>query len=98
MQIVNKIPSSAASFFQEYNFNDLDPDLHRGLVMERILAYGNREEIRWIFDRYGRQAVEEWLQEEGCFKLPRLRYRMFCVILELQPVEHPRVKNRIWPH
>ena len=92
------IPPSSAQFFQEYHFNDLDPDMHADLVMERLLAFGSRPEIRWVFDRYGKQAVIAWLQEKGSYKLPRPRYKMFCVILGLTPILHPRVQKRIWPY
>jgi hypothetical protein len=39
-----------------------------------------------------------WLQEEGCFKLPRRCYNFFCVVLRLEPVIHPCVRKRIWPY
>lgn len=98
MPTKSEIPSSTASFFQEYAFDDLDAQRHQRLVMERILAFGNRQEIRWVFANYGRPAVEEWLQEDGCYMLPKYRYRLFCTILDLPRVEHPRARKRIWPH
>ena len=98
MPTKSEIPSSTAPFFQEYRFDDLNAERHQRLVMERILAYGNRPEIRWVFKRYGRPAIEQWLQEDGCYMLPKYRYNFYCVILGLQPVEHPRAKKRIWPH
>ena len=94
----DRIPPSSALFFQEYRFEDLDSTQHQRLIMERLLAYGNRAEVRWVFQRYGEGAVKSWLQAEGRFKLPRLRYRLFCAILDLSPIEHERVKKRIWPH
>lgn len=96
--LVSGIPHSAAPFFQEYQFESLDPESHRGLIIERILTYGNRRETCWLFNRYGKPVIAAWLQEEGSFKLPIRRYLLFCVLLDLGPVVHPRVKRRIWPY
>ena len=52
-----EIPISAAPFFQEYVFSDLDADKHAGLVLERLLAYGDRQEVRWLFDTYGGSRI-----------------------------------------
>ena len=92
------IPRSAAPFFQEYSFESLDPEKHQALVDERILAFGNRQETRWLFSRYGKSAIRKWLQEDGCFKLSHRRYNFFCIVLDLEPILHPRIKRRIWPH
>lgn len=47
------IPRSLAASFQEYDLECLDPGQHRELVTERVLAYGNRDELRWLFGLYG---------------------------------------------
>lgn len=57
-----QIPASARPFFQEYKTEMLDIDQHSALIIERILAYGNRAEVRWLLDTYGREQVIEWVR------------------------------------
>ncbi len=92
-----QIPKSTAPFFQEYTFEKLDPVQHQDLVIERLLAYGNREEIRWLYHTYGRGQLRAWVSEMGARRLPRLRYNLWCVIFKLQP-DQEILKKRIWPY
>ena len=92
-----QISPNTASFFQEYSFAKLDPVTHRDLIIERLLAYGNREEIRWLYQTYGRDQVSAWVSENGARLLPRLRYNLWCVLFRLQPDEKA-IQQPIWPH
>jgi hypothetical protein len=79
------IPISAKPFFQEYTFSKLDPREHASLVIERILACGNRVEVRWVFDFYGVGQLRKWVSEDGLRLLPKRRYHLWCVVLDLTP-------------
>ena len=92
-------PDSLRPFFQEYKFEDLHPAQHGELVIERTLAYGNRVEIRWLFDTYGAAQITAWLARFGAQRLPWRRYNLWCVLLELPPAQRLRPEaNRIWPY
>ena len=56
-RFMQSIPETTGPFFQEYNFEDLDPEGDRDLVIERLLAYGNREEVSRAFFRYGEERI-----------------------------------------
>ncbi len=60
-----QISISIAPFFQEYNFSTLDVRLHAELIIERILAYGNRAEVRWLIQTYGRAEICQWMEQQG---------------------------------
>jgi len=92
-----QIPPSTKPFFQEYRFDQLDPVEHRELVIERLLAYGNREEIHWLYQTYGRDQLAQWVSKYGVRRLPRLRYNLWCVLFKLQP-DTKTLAKRIWPH
>jgi hypothetical protein len=93
------IPRSLAPCFQEYDLERLDPAQHADLLIERVLAYGDRRELRWLFRRYGRARVTEWLRQVGARRLPWRRYNLWCVLLRLPPARHPRIEERrIWPY
>jgi len=79
------IPESALLFFQEYDPGHLDPERDGDLVIERTLAYGNREEVRWLLAQYGLPRVQDWLSESGLRRLPRRRYRLWSNLHTKQP-------------
>jgi hypothetical protein len=90
------IPQSLAPFFQEYRLSDLDPERAAPTIIERTLAYGNRDEVRWLLGYYGRVRVQHWLSEVGAWRLPRRRYRLWCVLLNV--AETLRKPAPIWPY
>jgi hypothetical protein len=90
------IPASAAPFFQEYIFSTLRADLHADLVIERLLAYGDRSEVRWLFQTYGKARLRAWVQRDGLRLLPGRRYRLWCLLLDLEPGK-ARIRTA-WKH
>lgn len=98
-QTAEGIPYSLAPCFQEYNLDELSLTAHSDLVIERVLARGNRQELRWLFGRYGRAQIEAWVRQFGLRRLPRRRYNLWCVLLELPRAVPSRSKeSRIWQH
>jgi hypothetical protein len=77
----------------------LDPEADAELVIERTLAYGDRRELRWLFARYGEPRVRDWVRRMGWRRLPRRRFNLWCVLLEIDaPERPPRWEQRLWPH
>jgi hypothetical protein len=93
---VQSIPKTALPFFQEYDFEHLDPERDGDLIIERLLAYGNRDEVRWLLRHYGRARVQRWLSEAGPQRLPRCRYRLWCVLLDVAKSRSEPAP--IWPY
>ncbi len=89
------IPTSTRPFFQEYDFSQLDVQEHAVLIIERILAYGNRAEVRWLLHTYGRAEVSGWVADRGIYRLPFRRYNLWCFVFELKLKEK---KRSAWPH
>lgn len=93
------IPVSLRPFFQEYDLENLNPDEHWELVVERTLAYGDRRELCWLFRRYGRARLADWVRRMGWRRLPKRRFNLWCVLLDVQdPQRSPDWERRIWPH
>jgi hypothetical protein len=93
--ITKQIPASARPFFQEYNPDLLDIDQHGPLIIERILAYGNRDEVRWLLKIYGRDLVRDWVIRSGMNRLSWRRYHLWCFVFYLSEKNKPA---RIWQH
>ena len=91
--VSKRIPSSALPFFQEYDANFLDIDQHASLIIERILAYGNRAEVGWLLETYGRDRIGGWVIQSGMSRLPWRRYHLWCFVFDLPEKNKP---VRIW--
>lgn len=93
-----EIPRSTYPFFQEYNPDDLSLEKDGDLITERILAPGDRKEIRWLFRRYGKKRIKRWVKMSGERKLSRRHYNLFCVLFDLRPISRRVEESRIWPY
>jgi len=77
------IPASLAPFFQEYNLARLDLQRSASTIIERVLQYGSRLEIRWLFGVYPRQQVADWVQRWGKYALPEPHLTFWRLVLDL---------------
>lgn len=94
-----EIPETLAPFFQEYIFANLDAQRDAALVMERTLAFGNRDESRWLFACYGRERVADWVRRKGWGFLPKRRFNYWCLMLDvIDPQKRRGWQDRVWPH
>lgn len=89
------IPVALKSHFQEYVFEDLDPEKDAFLVIERTLAWGEASELRWLFARYGTQRLAEWVRQAGWRFLPSRRFKYWQAFFELRDAVK---RERVWPH
>ncbi len=48
-QAAGRLPDTAGWLFPEYDVESIDLDLHRGVIIERLLDRGTWEQIRWLF-------------------------------------------------
>jgi len=93
------IPVSLKPFFQEYDFGKLDAERHQDLVIERTLNYGDRREVRWLYQQYGRNAIANWVHAYGSRLLSRRRFSYWRAVLDISDFKRPaNWDNRIWPH
>jgi len=80
---MQSIPLSLAPFFQEYDIATLNPQKDSHTIIERVLQYGNRKEIRWLFDIYPEGKLKEWVQSWSKDKLPELHRTFWRIVLEV---------------
>ncbi len=96
--VVDGIPRTLAQFFQEYTFEDLDAERDAELVIERTLAWGNRDELRWLFARYGRARVTDWVRRMGTRRLPRRQLPFWQLVLEIADSQLVSSPRGIWQY
>lgn len=97
-RLPNGLPQSTVSFFQEYDPATLDLDRDWMLVVERVLRYGNRTELRWLFDRYGQSRIADWTRQMGTARLPRRHLWFWWAVLDLEGPVPSRRRGGVWPH
>ena len=64
------IPLSLRPFFQDYTLEEVDPAADAFTVIERTLAWGNHQELAWLFRRYRREQVVDAAREAGWWRIP----------------------------
>lgn len=56
------LPASARKYFWDVNFDELDASKHARYVIERLLEYGDFPELRWMFQNFRQEKIEEALK------------------------------------
>lgn len=80
---MNSIPQTLTPFFQEYNFDQLSPEQDSHTIIERVLQYGNRTELRWLFSVYSKEQITDWIRQFGKEKLPQPHRIFWQMVLEI---------------
>jgi hypothetical protein len=93
---MQSIPETVQPFFKEDEFERLDLERDGDLIIERLLAFGNRDEVRWLLWYYEHENIRRWLSESGIRRLPRRRYKLWCVLLK--GTESQRESHPVWPY
>lgn len=89
------IPLSLRPAFQEYRLEELDPDQHAFTIIKRTMAHGDRDELRWLFGRYGAGSLRAWVTDTGRRTLPRRRLIFWFAYFDLGPLPQ---RPGAWPH
>jgi ABC-type uncharacterized transport system ATPase subunit len=77
------IPLTLAPFFQEYDIAKLNPQRDSHTIIERVLQFGNRTELRWLFMVYSREQIAAWVTRFGKDKLPQPHRAFWQIVLEV---------------
>jgi hypothetical protein len=78
-----RIPDSLLPFFQEYDPAQFELERSAGTIIERVLQFGNRSEIRWLFSTYSHQRVADWVNQWGSYALPEPHLTFWRLVLDL---------------
>jgi hypothetical protein len=81
---MQSIPLTLAPFFQEYDIAKLNLQTDSHTIIERILQFGNRAELHWLFNTYQQEQITEWVIRFGKDKLPQPHRTFWQIILEIK--------------
>jgi hypothetical protein len=78
------IPLTLAPFFQEYDLAKMNPQTDSHTIIERVLQFGNRAEVRWMFTTYSQGQITEWVRKFGNEKLPQPHRAFWKIVLDVE--------------
>ncbi|KXK15833.1 MAG: hypothetical protein UZ14_CFX002000270 [Chloroflexi bacterium OLB14] len=81
---MSAIPISLKPFFQEYDINKLSAEKDAHTIIERVLQFGNRQEIKWLFSTYASKSIIEWINQFGEDKLPQPHLNFWQIVLDIK--------------
>lgn len=84
-----QIPETMAPLFPEYDFTTLDVEADAELVMERVLEYGTRTELRWLFAHYGQDKIRDFVRRRGYRALSRRTFAYWRLVLGVNEYQRP---------
>ena len=79
----NQLPQSLKPFFQEYDMTQLDVQRSAATIIERVLIFGDRSEIGWLFQVYPNKKIKNWVRLWGNYGLPEPHLTFWKLVLGL---------------
>lgn len=81
MAIASNLPADTAWLFPEYDFETMDLERHRSVIIERVLERGTWVQLRWLFATYGEADVTEWVRRHGLRLLSKRSFALWRLTL-----------------
>lgn len=90
-----KLPDLLAPLFHNYSFGAIDGQKSYKFVIKTVLANGNWEQIKWLFDCYGAERVGEVFKEDyyGLQTLPAPSRKLWEIAFIKSPLNEPGHKR-----
>ncbi len=76
------IPLSLTPFFQEYDISKFTHENNSHTIIERVLQFGNRAEIKWLFTVYSQEKISLWVGQFGEERLPQPHLNFWKLVLD----------------
>lgn len=95
------LPERLKIYFQEYNPDQLELKRDANLVIQRVLEFGNWDEIRWLFELYGARRIRKFIRQYGERWLKPVSFNYWRKLLQIRqwkssPFSTP--KGELWAH
>lgn len=56
---MRQIPSFLKKYFWDVKFEEIDKIKNSSFIIERILEYGNKKALRWLFENYSLNQIKD---------------------------------------
>lgn len=78
-----RLPGLLRRFFWDVQLSSLAVDDHRDFILARLLEFGDRASLRWVFQTYPLEAVLAFLKGRGAEVLPGRTWSFWALLLGL---------------
>lgn len=85
----NHLPTDAGWLFPEYDFETMDLNHHKGVIIERMLERGMWNQLHWLFATYGEEEVASWVQQHGYRLLSKRSFALWRLALDITEYKAP---------
>lgn len=93
-----RLPDSFAPLFRNYRWETIDDRKHSELIVKTTLAYGSWDQIRWLFQHYGKDEIGTIFRRDyyGMRSLPESTRRLWELLFipEEERENEPRGPSR----
>lgn len=94
---VQPLPKRLGPLFPEYEISKINAGRDKTLVISRVLENGGLDEIKWVFKRYSRGELSNFIEEDGGRLLGARSLRLWSLVLGTHPKPVPAWRNAgIW--
>lgn len=96
---IRNLPDRLWPHFQEYDPNSLDLERDANLVIQRVLEFGNWNELRWLFRLYGKPRISAYVRQYGERGLSRVTFNYWRKLLGIRKwrkAPFSAVKDELW--
>ena len=96
---VTELPPRVARLFHNYAVRTIDAERDRQLVILTVLAYGEWEDIQWLFRTYGWDAVRDVVARDlqTVRSLPPSVLNLWSIVFWGKPLRPPEPRERWAP-
>lgn len=95
MAVHQDIPQSVLSYLHEYDPGTVNLEDHKWVLVERILQSGTREDVRWLFSRFPKEDIIDFLRRQGNHsRLSYVNLNFWLKFFNLP--KPPKQSNPIW--
>ena len=60
---MSSLPTHLHQYFWDYNVSTLDIHQHAFLIIKRVLDRGKTDDVRWVVQTYGKDAIRDMLKK-----------------------------------
>lgn len=94
---VQPLPKRLGPLFPEYDISKINVGRDKTLVISRVLESGGQDEIKWVFKRYRRGELSDFIEKDGVRLLDSRSLRLWSLVLGVKPKPAPAWRNAgIW--
>lgn len=79
------IPSFLRPFFWDARVSDLSAAHHRDFILGRLLEWGDRRALKWVFRTYSKESILDFLGERGTGLLSKRSWNFWSIQFGSRP-------------